>query len=137
MLMNSAQYRFGQYRFTKSVVFNKRSFWVSFIDITYFKECGFVQYANNLRVHKAKQLLLNHKPMPSLGYFVNKKVGIKKKTKPTQYITFKTDITKLGLVFLISNFFKENFPGKELVLGKKYHLDLICLYSLYCDLLIN
>ena len=27
------------------------------------------------------------------------------KTKPTQYSTFKTDITKVGLVFSISNFF--------------------------------
>ena len=27
------------------------------------------------------------------------------KTKPTKYSTFKTDITKVGLVFSISNFF--------------------------------
>ena len=42
---------------------------------------------------------------PSLGNLVNEKVGIWKKTKPTHYSTFKTDITKMCLVFSISNFF--------------------------------
>ena len=37
------------------------------------------------------------------------------KTKTTSYTTFKTDITKVVLVFLISNFFTyKNFQGRKL-----------------------
>jgi hypothetical protein len=49
ILVNPAQYGFGQYRFSKSFI--ERSFWVPFIDRIYPKEADFVQYANNLRVH--------------------------------------------------------------------------------------
>ena len=41
---------------------------------------------------------------PSLGIFINKKVG-NRKTKTTQYTAFKTDIIKVVLVFSISIFF--------------------------------
>ena len=44
----------------------------------------------------------------SLGYFLIKKLDFEK-TKPTQYLTFKTDITKVGLVFLISTFLLRKF----------------------------
>ena len=42
------------------------------------------------------------------------------KNKNTEYTTFKTDIIKVVLVFLISNFFtnvKQKFPGKEIECG--------------------
>ena len=35
------------------------------------------------------------------------------KTKPTQYPTFKTDITKVGLVLSISNFFIDKISQKR------------------------
>jgi hypothetical protein len=40
------------------------------------------------------------------------------KTKPTSYSTFKTDITKVGLVFSISNFFINKISqGRKSVRG--------------------
>ena len=47
-----------------------------------------------------------NEPIPSVGNFVNKKIGNKKKTKATIFISvLKVSKTIVGLVFLISNFF--------------------------------
>ena len=51
---------------------------------------------------------------PSLGIFINKKVGFEKKIRPpSMYTNFNTDIIKVVLVFSISNFFT-NKKGRKL-----------------------
>ena len=81
---------------------------------------------------KLKQSYFFHEPIPSLI----KEVGKSKKTKPTMVIlsSFKTDITKVGLVFLISNFFvNKTVQGRNwfAIFLKKLALKSVksCLFS--------
>ena len=77
----------------------------------------FVQLNSRIGVLKLKYWLtvsffaLNFLPWE---FLLIKKLEIEK-TKTTQYTTFKTDVLKLVLVFLISNFFtNRNSQGKKL-----------------------
>ena len=54
---------------------------------------------------KAEELQLNHILIPSLRNFVDKKLEIKQTESTIVLLTLKTDITTVGLVFLISNSF--------------------------------
>ena len=54
--------------------------------------------------YKAELLQLNHTQFIFLRNFIKKKSEFKK-TKTTQYSTFKTDTITVGLGFSISNFF--------------------------------
>ena len=64
---------------------------------------------------KAEELQLNHIPIPSLRNFVDKKLEIKQTESTIVLLTLKTDITTVGLVFLISNsFWKKNLTWNNL-----------------------
>ena len=58
--------------------------------------------------------------------YLHEKLEIKE-TKTTQYSTFKTDIIKVGLVFLICNFFINNIYPANKLSAKKYLLARIWL----------
>ena len=57
------------------------------------------------------------------------------KTKPTQYPTFKTDITKVGLVLSISNFFIDKISqGRNRFVEKNTFSGLFAFISFDHDL---
>ena len=63
---------------------------------------------------------------PSLGNFVNKKVGFRK-SKPTQYSTFKTDITKVHCCMKCPQIIREKTSSqKYTVIALRIQWSSIC-----------
>ena len=58
----------------------------------------------NIKANVCKKVLFLQTDFLSWEILIIKKLNFEK-TKPTCYSTFETDITKVGLVLLISNFF--------------------------------
>ena len=81
----------------------------------------------NKQHHKAELMQPKLTPIICLMNFINKKLEIQK-TKPIQYSTFKTDITKVALVFSIYNFFINKIHQANNWCTKKY-LHVTLLYS--------